>query len=113
MAQPQTPKADIILKADGNRLSISDAISVYSPGLYQVQLQVRKSGKSGSATTRQSKKIEATVDQVYHNSNLNFHLQPGDHIEAELSLYANGSLLVKTIREYSFDNKPSSDNKHL
>ena len=113
MALAQPPKADIIMHLTDNQLSIEDAIRVTEAGEYKVQLEVRKTGKSGTATTRQGNRIKAEADRVYQTSQLHFVLGAKDHIEAKLSLFSEDTLLVTKTRSYTFGAPAPDMNKQL
>ena len=113
MAQAQPPKADIILHLTGNHLSIEDEIWIPEDGDYKVQLEVRKTGKGGRATTHQGNSIKGEADHVYQTSHMHLVLGHGDHIEAKLSLFSKDSLLVTTTRNYTFDAPAPDTHNHL
>ncbi|KEQ19139.1 curli-like amyloid fiber formation chaperone CsgH [Endozoicomonas numazuensis] len=105
----QAQASDVLIKInsewEGNTLSLNPTATSQKPGTFQYLIEVQKSGKQGSATTRQSSQTTLSPNRQTRLSSTTFNLMEGDQLSFKVTLTSEGNSVAHLERLFTLPSK--------
>lgn len=87
----------IVIEPGGDNLTITGRAVAVSDGHYDVDMNVRKSGKTGTTTTTQSGAFDLAAGESADVAKLGVSFAPGDDVVVELKVSEAGKVIWQTV----------------
>ena len=105
----QAQTSDVLIEInpewEGNKLSLNPTATSHKSGSFRYLIEIQKSGKQGSATTRQSSQTRLSPDRKTPLSSTTFNLMEGDQLIFKVTLTSEGNNVTHLERSFTTSSK--------